>query len=175
MKDWEFTETSLLYFDVFLTIRNLLTISSTQLTNELDDLKEQNALFMYIIFDEYWLKPFRTFVMGTWKAMEGDRLRRTLSQWSPLMPDRFLRKVVEEILLPKLKQAIKADWNPRDQSRALQTWLLPWTEILGKRNMKAMFEEDVKPRITPIFGEWKPSKPIGLLLVTPWTGVLDDE
>ena len=40
MKDWEFTETSLLYFDVFLTIRNLLTISSTQLTNELDDLKE---------------------------------------------------------------------------------------------------------------------------------------
>ena len=47
--------------------------------------------------------------------------------------------------------------------------------MLGKRNMKAMFEEDVKPRITPIFGEWKPTKPIGLLLVTPWIGVLDDE
>ena len=41
--------------------------------------------------------------------------------------------------------------------------------------MKAMFEDDVKVRITPIFGEWKPSKPIGLQLIAPWIGVLDDE
>ena len=78
-------------------------------------------------------------------------------------------------MLPKLKQAIKADWNPRDRSQALEAWLLPWTDMLGKRNMKALFEEDVKPRITPIFGEWKPSKPIGLQLVAPWVGILDDE
>ena len=48
---------------------------------------------MYLIFDEFWLKPFRSFVMGTWKAMEGEKLRLTLSQWSALMPDEFLRKV----------------------------------------------------------------------------------
>ena len=51
---------------------------------------------------------------------------------------------------------------------------MPWTEILGKRIMRNIFDEDIKPRIVPILSDWKPQDPIGMQLISDWLPVLSE-
>lgn len=51
----------LLNFDVFLAVRNLLTVGCEQGDSES---KERNKAFLQVAFDTYWLAPFRQYVGG---------------------------------------------------------------------------------------------------------------
>ena len=57
----------------------------------------------------------------------------------------------------------------------VKLWLLPWTGILGKRIMRSIFEDDVKPRIVPLLGDWKPQDPLGMQLIADWLPVLSED
>ena len=103
------------------------------------------------------------------------KFRETVKQWSTIMPNEFLRKISLHMILPKLQQSIKNDWCPRDPSMSVKSWLLPWTEILGKRIMREIFEDDMKPRIIPLFSDWKPYKPLGMQLISDWMPVLSED
>ena len=63
---------------------------------------------MQLAFDTYWMASFRTHVMGQVEMTgpTGISLKTSLSQWSVLMPDEILRKLVNQVLMPKLTQAI---------------------------------------------------------------------
>ena len=58
----------------------------------------------------------------------GTLLRESLSQWSALMPDQITRKVVGQILMPKLTQALSVTNVKID--------IKDWLSLIGKRNMK---------------------------------------
>lgn len=54
------------------------------------------------------------------------------------MPDQVIKKVVQQIIMPKLESALSA-WSPRD-GNDLESWLTPWVEVIGKKHMKQLFE-----------------------------------
>ena len=103
---------------------------------------------------------------GTW-------LRETLSQWSVLMPDQVLRKLVDQVIMPKLSQALQTCALTKNDATNIEDWLTPWCEIIGKKNMKQLFEV-VKVQLVPIFSDKKAFKSDHALEVfKPWIGVLD--
>ena len=61
---------------------------------------------MQLAFDTYWVTPFRTYVMGQLDLAKdqaaGGLLRDSLAQWSALMPDQIIQKIVAQSLMPKL-------------------------------------------------------------------------
>ena len=130
---------------------------------------------MYLVFDKHWTQPFRSYVIGQWQVFEQSKFRDTVKQWSAIMPDEFLRKISVQVILPKLQQTISRDWCPRDPTMHVKSWLLPWTEVLGKRIMRQVFEDDVRPRIVPLLSDWKPYKPLGMQLVSDWMPLLSED
>ena len=95
----------------------------------------------------------------------GTLLRESLSQWSALMPDQITRKVVGQILMPKLTQALSVTNVKID--------IKDWLSLIGKRNMKQLFNEVVKVQLTPIFSDRKMFKSRALDLFSPWVSCLE--
>jgi len=71
------------------------------------------------------------------KTESGLLLLNCFSQWTALMPDQVIKKVVQQTIMPKLTSALQV-WSARDGE--LETWLAPWCELIGKKNMKLLFE-----------------------------------
>jgi len=57
------------------------------------------------------------------------------------MPEKFLEKVIEMYLKPRLRKEIEDNWNPReeDDKSCVENWLLPWKEVLGEKEMQSFF------------------------------------
>jgi hypothetical protein len=61
-----------------------------------------------------------------------------MSKWILLLPEKFLMKVVELYLKPRLKREISDNWDPKnidDESNLIENWLLPWRDLLGDKEM----------------------------------------
>lgn len=54
-----FSDQSLLNFDTYLAVRNLLTIGCSSTQIDLSEAREKNMVFMQLAFDTYWTGPFR--------------------------------------------------------------------------------------------------------------------
>jgi len=72
--------------------------------------------------------------------------------------------------MPKLQQGVKI-WSAKIDS-PLQDWLMPWSELIGKKNMKSLFET-LKPHLTPLFSDKKKFKTQALPAFQPWIQVLE--
>ena len=133
-----FTGQALTNFDTFLAARNILTIGCSP---DDQDSKDRNIAFLAVAFETYWLAPFRQFFGGKLEISSeaGLVVKHALNEWMALMPNPFIKKVVDQIVMPKLQVAIKI-WNPRDTKRGLETWLTPWCDVIGKKNMKVLFD-----------------------------------
>ena len=129
---------------------------------------------MQVVFDSLWMTPFRAHVMVDIDitSSAGCQVQDCLSQWSVLMPDQVLRRVVSQILMPKLREALQS-WNAKS-GRPLQEWLTPWCELIGKRNMKQLFEV-IKGQLAPLFTDKKLFKTQALAAFTPWISVLESK
>jgi len=74
--------------------------------------------------------------------------------------------------MPKLSQTLsKCDIRSKKEE-PIQSWLTPWCEIIGKKNMRTLFEI-VKVQLTPIFSDKKAFKDRALELFAPWVTVMD--
>ena len=95
------------------------------------------------------------------------------------MPDTFSKRFVNTVLLPKLREQVHK-WNPSDELEStndnklhkLNDWLLPWSDIVGKKNIRSFFDI-IKPKLVSYFSTWKPSQFQGYELMAPWTPMLD--
>ena len=92
------------------------------------------------------------------------------------MPDEIIRKIISQILMPKLSQALQS-WNPKKSSEKdevnLEDWFVPWRDLIGKKNIKQLFDDVAKAQITPVFTDRKLFKIQALDLFRPWAEVLD--
>ena len=88
-------------FDTFLAVRNLVTIGCSADDQES---KERNRAFLAVAFDTYWLAPFRQYVVGKLDitAEAGLLIKVALSEWMALMPNPFIKRVVTQIIMPKI-------------------------------------------------------------------------
>lgn len=96
-----FIEKALTNFDRFLAVRNLVTIGCS--ANDQES-KERNISFLAVAFDSFWLTPFRQYFGGKLDIMgtAGLIIKAALSEWMALMPNPFIKKLVSQIVMPKL-------------------------------------------------------------------------
>ena len=93
---------------------------------------------LYWVFDNCWLHPMRTFISSKWNVKEETFLAEAVTKWSYLMPKRFLEKVLQMYLKPRLKREVSDNWNAREisnQSNLIERWLLPWRDLFGDKEM----------------------------------------
>lgn len=118
-------------FDRFLTARNILTLLK-------DDQLAQD--FLYVAFDKYWLPSFRELLIAS--SLERPQVYEMLSRWQTLMPDRFLQKIVTIYVMPKLVREIQ---NCKSEKIS---WLMPWEGVVGVGQMRNLFENEYRPKIS---------------------------
>ena len=125
---------------------------------------------MYWLFDNYWIHPVRTYISTKWLVQEdGAKFAQTINTWSHLMPERFLKKLIQVYLKPRLKRELSDLWDPKDPtSLSPDLWLLPWLPLLGEFSSLLIV---LKLKLTQAMGEWEPVLAKALLL--PWKGVFD--
>lgn len=70
---------------------------------------------MYWILDNTWMHPVRTFISSKFDAKKDSQvLAHAITQWSYLFPPKFIQKLLELYIKPKLKREISDNWNPKD-------------------------------------------------------------
>ena len=153
---WDIQQDGGLYlYHKFYEIREILTIGkmnddySKRVTSEI-----KNADVLYNLFDTYWLQPVRAYISSKWLVKkDGASLAEAMTKWSYLMPERFIQKVLQMYLKPRLKREISDNWDPKDTSSyLLQDWLLPWRQIFGDKEMQGFFVI-IKLKITTALSE----------------------
>lgn len=146
-------------FDRFLNVRNILTLTR-------DEQLAQD--FLYVALDRLFLPPFREALVSA--RMESPEIFEMLDRWTTLMPDKFLLKLVSVYLMPKLSREIQ-----RFPSDSVCFWLMPWEKIVGRGNMRSLFESEYRPKISGMLQEWKPESDLIIDLIRPWQDTLTKE
>ena len=117
--------------------------------------------FLYVGLDKLFLPPFRELLVPA--SLESPNLFELLDRWTALMPDKFLLKLVSVYLMPKLAREIQ-----RCHSDGVCFWLMPWEKIVGRGNMRSLFESEYRPKISGQLQEWKPESDFIIDLIRPW-------
>ena len=77
--------------------------------------------------------------------------------------------------MPKLTQALQAQTISKKGATSIEDWLNPWCELIGKKNMKQLFEV-ARVQIAPVFGDKKAFKSDQALeTFKPWVAILDSQ
>ncbi|TNV83389.1 hypothetical protein FGO68_gene17757 [Halteria grandinella] len=152
-------------------------LNPKQITNDrIDDLNHSDVL--YYLYDKYWLQKMRAYISTGWDVKESPRqFQEAIRDWGYLMPGRFLSKVVNIYLKPRLLREISQNWDPRDMSdkNRLENWLLIWSELLGPQNMQAIFVS-AKLKIYQALNDWNcQDVELAKSLLLPWRGVIDHQ
>lgn len=131
------------------------------------------------VFDPYsaliWagvMPSFRSTVTN-WKPKEHQPMAALLDCWAPLLPSWILDSVLEQLILPRLTDAV-CNWDPLTDVVPIHAWILPWNIILGNK-----MEQSIYPMIRDKLGNalqnWLPQDRSARAMLTPWKGAFDSK
>ena len=108
-------------FDLYLCIRNVLTIGKQE-----EDSEPRNEDLMYALFAKCWLPPTRSFLQMRWEPRSRDTFTfiDQLGKWTYLMPDRFKLMLMTSHILPRLESELTCTQTTDF------AWLCGWGSIL---------------------------------------------
>jgi len=134
----------LLNFNTYLLARNVL---STFITKDTKDASEESAekvkTYLYAVYDTLWLQPVRQFVSSRWQVKDFN-LCSMVTQWSHIMPDEFVDKLVLMYIKPRLEREVTESTDFATSLQSVGQWLTNWRELLGLRAMREIFKVSVK-------------------------------
>jgi len=136
------------------------------------------ADLLYWLFDTHWLPGMRTHVSSRWNPVKDDAsLAEAFLQWSYLMPRRFLDKVLQMYLKPRLRREISDNWDPKDiedKANLIENWLFPWRQLLSDKDLQGFFVQ-IKLKLTSALQDWVPSLEgdLAQTLLLPWRGLVE--
>lgn len=150
-------------------------LNARHITNELmSDAAYDNEDVLYYMYDTYWLHRVRAYISTTWDVKAHSlAFFEGLRDWSYLMPGRFLGKVVNLYLKPRLLREISSNWDPKDltEENKLENWLLIWSELLGPSNMQVIFVA-AKLKIYQALNDCSDVE-LAKALLLPWKGAIE--
>ncbi|EDV31907.1 uncharacterized protein Dana_GF14307 [Drosophila ananassae] len=124
------------------------------------------------VFDPYssliWAGVMPSFraCAEAWQPKEHAPMAALLDAWAPLLPTWVLDSVLETLVLPRLVAGVQG-WDPLTDTVPIDSWVLPWSSILGNK-----LEEAVYPQIRSKLGEalraWSPQDRSARAMLTPW-------
>ncbi|RKP05513.1 GC-rich sequence DNA-binding factor-like protein-domain-containing protein, partial [Thamnocephalis sphaerospora] len=95
-----------------------------------------------------------------------------MEAWQPpLLPQFLFSSICDQVLIPKLRRALD-DWNPRQDTAGVHTWLHPWLPIMSE-HMEELWAP-IRHKLSVVLQQWHPSDPSALYVLQPWHGVFRD-
>lgn len=106
---------------------------------------------------------------NAWNPKEYHQMIALLDAWAPLLPSRIFDNLLEQVILPKVTQAVD-HWDPLTDHVPIHIWILPWAGLLTDQ-----LEERVYPMIREKLGAaltaWVPQDRSALAMLRPWKAV----
>lgn len=114
-----------------------------------------------------WLPKIRSLLMNEWDVHDPAPAISLIEAWKDIIPDFVLSNILDQVVVPKLTEAIKA-WKPRSSKRRGTTessfpwWLFDWLRYLDDRhtNPKAPtgLLSDAKRKFRVVLDSWDISR-----------------
>ncbi|KAI5301632.1 hypothetical protein KEM56_001519 [Ascosphaera pollenicola] len=114
-----------------------------------------------------WLPKIRSVLMNEWDVHDPTPAIALIEAWKEIIPDFVLSNILDQVVVPKLMEAIKA-WKPRGSKRRSATdssfpwWLFDWLRYLDDRhtNPKAPtgLLSDAKRKFRVVLDGWDISR-----------------
>ncbi|KAI5288569.1 hypothetical protein KEM54_005109 [Ascosphaera aggregata] len=110
-----------------------------------------------------WLPKIRSILMNEWDFHDPTPAISVVEAWKDIIPDFVLSNILDQVVVPKLMEAIK-EWKPRSSKRKSSTdsafpwWLFDWLRYLDERhtNPKAAtgLLSDAKRKFRVVLDSW---------------------
>jgi tuftelin-interacting protein 11 len=65
-----------------------------------------------------------------WNPRDYGPMIELLESWKFILPDFIVDNILDQLVFPKLKQAVE-EWNPRTDRVMINVWILPWKGLMG--------------------------------------------
>lgn len=110
--------------------------------------------------------------VNSWNPKEYQPMIALLDAWAPLFPSRIFDNILEQMILPKVTQAVE-QWDPLTDHMPIHVWIHPWTALLVDQ-----LDEKVYPMIREKLGNaltaWVPQDRSALAMLRPWRNVFQE-
>jgi tuftelin-interacting protein 11 len=143
-------------------------------SNLLDETKSSTT-----VFDPYpalvWSSIIPCFrrAASDWNPRNHASMAALLDTWSSLLPDWMLDNVLEQIVLPRITQAV-AEWDPLTDIYPIHSWILPWSSLLGEKMQKNVYKT-ICEKLSKALRAWNPEDRSARAMIQPWKNVFRDE
>ena len=121
------------------------------------------GLYLYLYF------IVRDDILRRWEPRQQSHIIEFVSLWRGELPSSIWTNVEDQLILPKLTQAV-SEWDPINERILISEWLLPWHNILGKTKMYDMVTQ-IRQRFRQCLRRWETSDNSAKVILTPWKNV----
>ena len=115
----------------------------------------------------FWFPRVRSKVANDWDVKDSGPLLAVIEAWLPVLPSFVLAKLVDQVVVPRLMDAIAA-WNPLKSRRSNKhdlpphVWFFPWMQYLGIQQTDPRsptgLMADVRRKFRSLLSSWKLSR-----------------
>jgi len=117
---------------------------------------------------ELYLPRLRRDITNHWNPRDPGIIDTFFDVWQPLLPPPLLHHILESLILPTLKAAVK-EWDPINDPVALHTWVHPWLPYL--EHYLSELWPIIRHKFSTALQAWHPSDTSAHAILAPWSRV----